>query len=194
MDSWCTERGFLCRVSMLKPLEENTYRCLISFRSSDFGTLYTKLNLQPGIATVIDNFYICSTNKKKVCGKKNNFCSAGEILQLCEVCFTGSQNIGNWFSQWWRSPLVHCDIQKWDIYCSWIVQTEKKIPWWIQKPYEVIGSYDSCKSSLHSVFHANEKGNSVGFHTSQWILGLTGNSNKSLKLFMLKAQSSLHVP
>lgn len=58
---------------MLKPLEENTYRCLISFRSSDFGTLYTKLNLQPGIATVIDNFYICSTNKKKVCGKKPIF-------------------------------------------------------------------------------------------------------------------------
>ncbi|KYO45716.1 hypothetical protein Y1Q_0021378 [Alligator mississippiensis] len=34
--------------------------------SSDFGTLYTKLNLQPGIATVIDNFYICPTNKKKM--------------------------------------------------------------------------------------------------------------------------------
>uniref|UniRef100_A0A8C8B8G3 VPS10 domain-containing receptor SorCS2 n=1 Tax=Otus sunia TaxID=257818 RepID=A0A8C8B8G3_9STRI len=44
----------------------STYRCLISFRSSDFGTLYTKLNLQPGIATVIDNFYICPTNKKKI--------------------------------------------------------------------------------------------------------------------------------
>ncbi|XP_056208638.1 VPS10 domain-containing receptor SorCS2 isoform X2 [Falco biarmicus] len=36
------------------------------WRSSDFGTLYTKLNLQPGIATVIDNFYICPTNKKKI--------------------------------------------------------------------------------------------------------------------------------
>ncbi|NXH20402.1 SORC2 protein, partial [Bucco capensis] len=35
-------------------------------RSSDFGTLYTKLNLQPGITTVIDNFYICPTNKKKI--------------------------------------------------------------------------------------------------------------------------------
>lgn len=64
------QRVFLCRDSMLKALEESTYGCLISFRSSDFGTLYTKLNLQPGIATVIDNFYICSTNKKKVCGKK----------------------------------------------------------------------------------------------------------------------------
>ncbi|XP_044298787.1 VPS10 domain-containing receptor SorCS2 isoform X2 [Varanus komodoensis] len=36
------------------------------WRSSDFGTLYTKLNLQPGIATVIENFYICPTNKKKI--------------------------------------------------------------------------------------------------------------------------------
>ncbi|XP_061443432.1 VPS10 domain-containing receptor SorCS2 isoform X2 [Rhineura floridana] len=36
------------------------------WRSSDFGTLYTKLNLQPGIATVIENFYICPANKKKI--------------------------------------------------------------------------------------------------------------------------------
>ncbi|XP_053099146.1 VPS10 domain-containing receptor SorCS2 isoform X2 [Hemicordylus capensis] len=36
------------------------------WRSSDFGTLYTKLNLQPGITTVIENFYICPTNKKKI--------------------------------------------------------------------------------------------------------------------------------
>ncbi|KAL7984657.1 hypothetical protein Chor_003227, partial [Crotalus horridus] len=35
-------------------------------RSSDFGTLYTKLNLQPGIVTVIENFYICPANKKKI--------------------------------------------------------------------------------------------------------------------------------
>ncbi|XP_043919499.1 VPS10 domain-containing receptor SorCS2 [Protopterus annectens] len=34
--------------------------------SSDFGTTYTKLNLQPGGSTVIDNFYICPTNKKKI--------------------------------------------------------------------------------------------------------------------------------
>uniref|UniRef100_A0A670Y5J1 VPS10 domain-containing receptor SorCS2 n=1 Tax=Pseudonaja textilis TaxID=8673 RepID=A0A670Y5J1_PSETE len=34
--------------------------------SSDFGTLYTKLNLQPGIITVIENFYICPVNKKKI--------------------------------------------------------------------------------------------------------------------------------
>ncbi|XP_077166980.1 VPS10 domain-containing receptor SorCS2 isoform X1 [Paroedura picta] len=36
------------------------------WRSSDFGTFYTKLNLQPGVSTVIENFYICPTNKKKI--------------------------------------------------------------------------------------------------------------------------------
>uniref|UniRef100_A0A8D1LV18 VPS10 domain-containing receptor SorCS2 n=1 Tax=Sus scrofa TaxID=9823 RepID=A0A8D1LV18_PIG len=34
--------------------------------SSDFGTTYTKLTLQPGVTTVIDNFYICPTNKRKI--------------------------------------------------------------------------------------------------------------------------------
>uniref|UniRef100_A0A9L0SX46 VPS10 domain-containing receptor SorCS2 n=1 Tax=Equus caballus TaxID=9796 RepID=A0A9L0SX46_HORSE len=36
------------------------------WRSSDFGTTYTKLTLQPGVTTVIDNFYICPTNKRKI--------------------------------------------------------------------------------------------------------------------------------
>ncbi|XP_064420152.1 VPS10 domain-containing receptor SorCS2 isoform X3 [Latimeria chalumnae] len=36
------------------------------WRSSDYGTTYTKLNLQTGTGTVIENFYICPTNKKKV--------------------------------------------------------------------------------------------------------------------------------
>ncbi|XP_071982233.1 VPS10 domain-containing receptor SorCS2 isoform X2 [Engystomops pustulosus] len=36
------------------------------WRSSDYGTTYTKLNLQPGVTTVIDKFYICPTNKKKI--------------------------------------------------------------------------------------------------------------------------------
>ncbi|KAM4706940.1 VPS10 domain-containing receptor SorCS2 isoform 2-T2 [Discoglossus pictus] len=36
------------------------------WRSSDYGTSYTKLNLQPGVTTVIDNFYICPTNKRKI--------------------------------------------------------------------------------------------------------------------------------
>nr|XP_060511890.1 VPS10 domain-containing receptor SorCS2-like [Panthera onca] len=36
------------------------------WRSSDFGTSYTKLTLQPGVTTVIDNFYICPTNKRKL--------------------------------------------------------------------------------------------------------------------------------
>ncbi|KAI4585432.1 hypothetical protein MJG53_005666, partial [Ovis ammon polii x Ovis aries] len=37
----------------------------VSHWSSDFGTSYTKLTLQPGVTTVIDNFYICPTNKRK---------------------------------------------------------------------------------------------------------------------------------
>ncbi|XP_042526230.1 VPS10 domain-containing receptor SorCS2-like, partial [Dipodomys spectabilis] len=36
------------------------------WRSSDFGTSYTKLTLQPGVTTVIDNFYICPSNKRKL--------------------------------------------------------------------------------------------------------------------------------
>ncbi|XP_006893732.1 PREDICTED: VPS10 domain-containing receptor SorCS2 [Elephantulus edwardii] len=36
------------------------------WRSSDFGTSYAKLTLQPGVTTVIDNFYICPTNKQKI--------------------------------------------------------------------------------------------------------------------------------
>ncbi|XP_048220105.1 VPS10 domain-containing receptor SorCS2 [Perognathus longimembris pacificus] len=36
------------------------------WRSSDFGTSYSKLTLQPGVATVIDNFYICPSNKRKI--------------------------------------------------------------------------------------------------------------------------------
>ncbi|XP_069488109.1 VPS10 domain-containing receptor SorCS2 isoform X3 [Ambystoma mexicanum] len=36
------------------------------WRSSDYGTSYTKLNLQPGINSVIGNFYTCPTNKKKI--------------------------------------------------------------------------------------------------------------------------------
>lgn len=35
-------------------------------RSSDFGTTYSKLTLQPGVSTVVDNFYICPSNKRKV--------------------------------------------------------------------------------------------------------------------------------
>uniref|UniRef100_A0A673T0W9 Sortilin related VPS10 domain containing receptor 2 n=1 Tax=Suricata suricatta TaxID=37032 RepID=A0A673T0W9_SURSU len=41
-------------------------KVLQSKRSSDFGTSYTKLTLQPGVTTVIDNFYICPTNKRKI--------------------------------------------------------------------------------------------------------------------------------
>uniref|UniRef100_A0A8C6I483 Sortilin-related VPS10 domain containing receptor 2 n=1 Tax=Mus spicilegus TaxID=10103 RepID=A0A8C6I483_MUSSI len=40
------------------------------WRSSDFGTTYTKLTLQPGVTTVIDNFYICPANKRKHLGER----------------------------------------------------------------------------------------------------------------------------
>ncbi|XP_061106779.1 VPS10 domain-containing receptor SorCS2 isoform X2 [Conger conger] len=36
------------------------------WRSSDYGTTYTKLNLMPGTTIIVTNFYICPTNKKKV--------------------------------------------------------------------------------------------------------------------------------
>uniref|UniRef100_A0A3Q2QHA8 VPS10 domain-containing receptor SorCS2 n=1 Tax=Fundulus heteroclitus TaxID=8078 RepID=A0A3Q2QHA8_FUNHE len=36
------------------------------WRSTDYGTTYTKLNLMPGSTIVVTSFYICPTNKKKV--------------------------------------------------------------------------------------------------------------------------------
>lgn len=41
---------------------------LSTFRSTDYGTTYTKLNLMPGTTIVVTSFYICPTNKKKVRG------------------------------------------------------------------------------------------------------------------------------
>ncbi|XP_054457985.1 VPS10 domain-containing receptor SorCS2-like [Anoplopoma fimbria] len=35
------------------------------WRSSDYGTTYTKLNLMPGTTIVVTSFYICPNNKKK---------------------------------------------------------------------------------------------------------------------------------
>uniref|UniRef100_A0A672PQ51 Sortilin related VPS10 domain containing receptor 2 n=1 Tax=Sinocyclocheilus grahami TaxID=75366 RepID=A0A672PQ51_SINGR len=36
------------------------------WRSSDYGSTYTKLNLMPGTTIIVTNFCICPTNKKKV--------------------------------------------------------------------------------------------------------------------------------
>ncbi|XP_056608516.1 VPS10 domain-containing receptor SorCS2 isoform X2 [Triplophysa dalaica] len=36
------------------------------WRSSDYGTTYSKLNLMPGTTIIVTNFFICPTNKKKV--------------------------------------------------------------------------------------------------------------------------------
>lgn len=43
-----------------------------TFRSTDYGTTYTKLNLMPGTTIVVTSFYICPTNKKKVSGYTND--------------------------------------------------------------------------------------------------------------------------
>ena len=44
------------------------YSLCLHFRSTDYGTTYTKLNLMPGTTIVVTSFYICPTNKKKVGG------------------------------------------------------------------------------------------------------------------------------
>ncbi|KAK2860036.1 hypothetical protein Q7C36_004202 [Tachysurus vachellii] len=36
------------------------------WRSSDYGTTYSKLNLMPGTTIIVTNFYICPSNKRKV--------------------------------------------------------------------------------------------------------------------------------
>lgn len=43
---------------------------LSAFRSADYGSTYTKVNLMPGTTIVVTSFYICPTNKKKVRGKR----------------------------------------------------------------------------------------------------------------------------
>uniref|UniRef100_A0AAR2LUC1 VPS10 domain-containing receptor SorCS2 n=1 Tax=Pygocentrus nattereri TaxID=42514 RepID=A0AAR2LUC1_PYGNA len=41
-------------------------RSLSLYRSGDYGTTYTKLNLMPGTTIIVTNFYICPSNKRKV--------------------------------------------------------------------------------------------------------------------------------
>ncbi len=61
-------------VRFMRPLQKNSHKkfltcacfCLSAFRSTDYGTTYTKLNLMPGTTIVVTSFYICPTNKKKV--------------------------------------------------------------------------------------------------------------------------------
>ncbi|XP_019065808.1 VPS10 domain-containing receptor SorCS2, partial [Fukomys damarensis] len=52
------------------------------WRSSDFGTSYTKLTLQPGVTTIIDNFYICPTNKRKIILVSSSLSDRGQSLFL----------------------------------------------------------------------------------------------------------------
>ncbi|XP_054438190.1 VPS10 domain-containing receptor SorCS2 [Pteronotus mesoamericanus] len=56
------------------------------WRSSDYGTTYTKLTLQPGFTTIVDSFFISPANKRKIIlvssslsdGKQNLFLSTDE--------------------------------------------------------------------------------------------------------------------
>ncbi|KAL6040104.1 hypothetical protein STEG23_000105 [Scotinomys teguina] len=72
-------------------------------RSSDFGTTYTKLTLQPGVTTVIDNFYICPANKRK----NHILVSLGpfvhvKLLLLCEQLQHMLGEVGS------QPTLTHC--------------------------------------------------------------------------------------
>ncbi|KAM5339325.1 VPS10 domain-containing receptor SorCS2 isoform 1-T1 [Glossophaga mutica] len=56
------------------------------WRSSDYGTTYTKLTLQPGFTTIVDSFFISPANKRKIIlvssslsdGRQNLFLSTDE--------------------------------------------------------------------------------------------------------------------
>ncbi|XP_062373198.1 VPS10 domain-containing receptor SorCS2 [Sardina pilchardus] len=50
------------------------------WRSSDYGTTYTKLNLMAGTTIIVTNFYICPTNKKKVLLVSHNINEAEHML------------------------------------------------------------------------------------------------------------------
>lgn len=50
------------------------------WRSSDYGTTYTKLNLMAGTTIIVTNFYICPSNKKKVILVSHNINEAEHML------------------------------------------------------------------------------------------------------------------
>lgn len=50
------------------------------WRSSDYGTTYTKLNLMPGTTIIVTNFYICPSNKKKVILVSNDMSESEHML------------------------------------------------------------------------------------------------------------------
>ncbi|XP_014388929.1 PREDICTED: VPS10 domain-containing receptor SorCS2, partial [Myotis brandtii] len=52
------------------------------WRSSDFGTTYTKLAIQPGFTTVIDSFFICPANKRKILFLSSSLSSGEQNLFL----------------------------------------------------------------------------------------------------------------
>ncbi|XP_016051355.1 PREDICTED: VPS10 domain-containing receptor SorCS2 [Miniopterus natalensis] len=52
------------------------------WRSADFGTTYTKLILQPGFTTIINNFYVTPANKKKIFFLSSSLSSGEQSLFL----------------------------------------------------------------------------------------------------------------
>ncbi|CAK6433326.1 unnamed protein product [Pipistrellus nathusii] len=52
------------------------------WRSSDFGTTYTKLAIQPGFTTIIDSFFICPANKRKILFLSSSLSSGEQNLFL----------------------------------------------------------------------------------------------------------------
>lgn len=77
--------------------------CLHVFRSTDYGTTYTKLNLMPGTTIVVTSFYICPTNKKKV-GRYIQFFARYIVQELTKnvflICLFRALN--------WRGKILWC--------------------------------------------------------------------------------------
>ncbi|XP_033869083.3 VPS10 domain-containing receptor SorCS2-like isoform X2 [Acipenser ruthenus] len=67
MVHWTGENSSIILI-LTKYYHADTAKVLESslWRSTDYGTTYTKLNLLPGTTIVVTNFYICPTNKKKI--------------------------------------------------------------------------------------------------------------------------------
>lgn len=54
-------------------------RCFLSFRSTDYGTTYERLNDKIGVKTVLSYLYVCPTNQRKVSG---SFFSVSKTIYL----------------------------------------------------------------------------------------------------------------
>lgn len=90
--------------NVLKSFLTNCFLCLFAFRSTDYGTTYSKLNLMPGTTIVVTSFYICPTNKKKVGGCRGYDCVVRELTEMhCWLEATGLEE---------REKLCLCFVKK----------------------------------------------------------------------------------